>query len=184
MLSATEDISTVTASLDQLTSDVATAINTQQQAGFSATGSPGVALFDVAAPPGTALGLTVNSALSAQPSLLATSATASDPNDGSNAATTAALQDQQIATGGTQTASNAYANIVGAVGQLKSTSAQAVTSATAVQSQAKSLLDSQSGVSLDQEMVNMQTYQGAYEAASRLLSTVSTLLHDLMTSVA
>jgi len=42
---------------------------------------------------------------------------------------------------------------------------------------------SQSGVSLDEEMVALTKYQNAYQAASKLLNVADTLLGDLMTSV-
>ena len=40
--------------------------------------------------------------------------------------------------------------------------------------------DSESGVSLDEEMTNMVTYQRGYEAATKLLQTADTLLGQLM----
>ncbi|MDQ2643671.1 MAG: flagellar hook-associated protein FlgK, partial [Myxococcota bacterium] len=50
----------------------------------------------------------------------------------------------------------------------------------AVHAQIENLFQSQSGVSLDEEMVQLTKYQRAFEAASKVLTTVDGLLEDLL----
>ncbi len=51
-------------------------------------------------------------------------------------------------------------------------------------SQAQTLNSSVSGVSIDQEMTNLDEFQKAYEASSQVLQTANALLGDLMTMMA
>jgi flagellar hook-associated protein FlgK len=46
------------------------------------------------------------------------------------------------------------------------------------------LNSSVSGVSIDQEMTNLDEFQKAYEASSQVLQTANALLGDLMTMMA
>jgi flagellar hook-associated protein 1 FlgK len=43
--------------------------------------------------------------------------------------------------------------------------------------------ESTSGVSMDEELINLSRYQRAYEAASKLFRTVDELLANLMRSI-
>ena len=45
---------------------------------------------------------------------------------------------------------------------------------------AESLRESEAGVSLDEEMVNLSRYQRAYEASMRVLQTADEMLSELM----
>ena len=49
--------------------------------------------------------------------------------------------------------------------------------------QAQTLNSSVSGVSLDEEMTNLDQFQRAYEASSEVLQTANTLLGELMTTM-
>ncbi len=49
--------------------------------------------------------------------------------------------------------------------------------------QARNLQDSASGVSLDEEMINMTRFQRAYQAGTQVLKTADTLLDGLMQSL-
>ena len=53
----------------------------------------------------------------------------------------------------------------------------------AMKAQTKSMRDSTSGVSLDEEMVNLSRYQRAYEAATKLLKTVDDLMAGLIQEI-
>ena len=69
----------------------------------------------------------------------------------------------------TTSVSQYAANLGGALGQQASAAASANTAATAVQTEAQTRLQSVEGVNLDEELVNLTTYQQAYNASARLI---------------
>lgn len=85
------------------------------------------------------------------------------------------------AAGATQTTLDQYAaQLSGVVAQGASNAQTANTNAQAVASEANTRLASAEGVNLDQELVNMTTYQQAYAASARLLSAVDQMFQTLM----
>jgi flagellar hook-associated protein 1 len=72
------------------------------------------------------------------------------------------------------------ANIAGAIGQQASAADSANTAATAVQSEAQTRLQSVEGVNLDEELVNLTTYQQAYNASARLIQASQNMINTLL----
>lgn len=178
------DATAVSSKLDQLAYDVATAINTQHAAGYGLDGSTGRNLFQVSAPPGTAASIAVDPAMVGHPERIAASDSPSKlPGGSDNAVLLSGLASKTIASSGTRTATDAYSDLVGDVGLRKQTSASDVQLRDGQAAQAKAMRDSTSGVSLDEEMVSLTTYQRGYEAASKLVKTADDLLANLMTEL-
>jgi len=171
--------------LDQLTYDIGTAVNTQQQAGFASDGSAGLALFTLGpTAQGAAATVAVNSAIVGHPELIAAAGSAATAPGGSdNAVALANLANANIASGGTTTAADAYANIVGDVGLRAQAAKQDSDTRDAMKAQVQTMRDSTSGVSLDEQMVALSNYQSAYSAASKLISTADTLLSGLIADI-
>jgi flagellar hook-associated protein 1 FlgK len=172
-------------SLDQLTYDIATAVNTQHEAGYASDGSAGQALFTVGASAQGAAGtISVNAALVGHPELVAAAGSATTAPGGSdNAVALANLANANIATGGTQTAAEAYSDIVGDVGLRAQSAQEDSQTRDAMTSQVQTMRDSTSGVSLDEAMVSLSNYQSAYAAASKLITTADTLLSGLIQDI-
>jgi flagellar hook-associated protein 1 FlgK len=83
--------------------------------------------------------------------------------------------------GAEQTSVNQYgANLAGLLGSQTSAANTAVTNAQAVQTEAQSRQQSVEGVNLDQELVNLTTYQQAYSASSRLITATNDMFTALM----
>ena len=72
------------------------------------------------------------------------------------------------------------ANLAGALGQQASAASAANTAATAVQSEAQTRLQSVEGVNLDEELVNLTTYQQAYNASARLIQASQNMINTLL----
>ncbi len=72
------------------------------------------------------------------------------------------------------------ANIAGAIGQQASAADSANTAATAVQTEAQTRLQSVEGVNLDEELVNLTTYQQAYNASARLIQASQNMINTLL----
>jgi flagellar hook-associated protein 1 FlgK len=73
--------------------------------------------------------------------------------------------------GSSTTSITQYAALLaGALGSQAAAASSAQTNATAVQTEAQSRQQSVEGVNLDQELVNLTTYQQAYSASARLVT--------------
>ncbi|THD64048.1 flagellar hook-associated protein FlgK [Phenylobacterium sp.] len=108
------------------------------------------------------------------------------PGDGTGAqAISAATQQTMLfkAAGGlgnvNMTLDNYAAQFGGSIGQAAANAASQSTSATAVQTEANSKLQSVEGVNIDQELVNLTTYQQAYSANARMISATKDLFDVL-----
>ena len=180
---AREDVFDVEGRLDALLFDVGNAINAQHAAGFGQDGVTGRDLFDVGPTvAGAARGIRLSTDVAGNPAAIAASSDAASVPGGSGNAVALADVFNTGLTGG-RTAAETYGDIVGAIGQRKSALAQAVETQQAIKEQVQAMRESVSGVSLDEEMVNLTKYQRAYEAAGRVLSTVDQLLQDLINRV-
>jgi flagellar hook-associated protein 1 len=175
------DAPAVLAKLDELASDVGGAINAQHMVGYGTDGGTGRALFSGT---GSAATIALDAGMVGHPEYVAASATAAGlPGASDNATALAKLSTSRIASGGTTTAADAYAAIVGDVGLRKSASAQENSLRDSMKAQAESMQSSQEGVSMDEEMVNLTKYQRAYQAASRLVTTADQLMQELLSMV-
>jgi flagellar hook-associated protein 1 len=84
----------------------------------------------------------------------------------------------------TQTSVNRYGSqLAGALGNQSAAAAQSATNAQAVQTEANSRLQSVQGVNLDQELVNLTTYQQAYNASARLVTASQDMFTTLLNMV-
>ena len=107
--------------------------------------------------------------------------------DGSGATALAAVANAQASFGAagtlpamTTTISQYAANLAGALGQQTSAADSADTAAAAVQTEAQTRLQSTEGVNLDQELVNLTTYQQAYNASARLVQASQNMISTLL----
>ena len=77
----------------------------------------------------------------------------------------------------------AYANIVGDIGQKAANADVAVKAGEALKLQSKDWFDSVSGVSLDEEAANLVRFQQSYAAAARLLNTAQEMFDTILSMV-
>ena len=170
------ELATLRTQLNTLASELITQVNNVHSAGFSLTGSTGAAFFT-----GTdAATIQVNSTLLNDPSLLQASGTAGATGDNQVALALAQLGNQKIANLNNQTFSDSYGQTVGQFGQaLSSVNSQSDTQQT-VEKMLRKQRESISGVSLDEEMTDLITFQKAYQASARLISTVDEMLQTLI----
>ncbi len=173
-------LQTAETSVDQFAFDLAAAVNAVATTGFALDGSTGRALFTGAtAVTGAAKGLSLNTTIASNVRLLgaAGSATAG-PGDA------AALQrliatETTLLTGGGDAAST-LANITSAFGSSAERIAAIHAGDEAQLYQLNQLRDSVSGVSIDEELINMQKAQRAYEAVTKVIQTANEMLDSLM----
>jgi flagellar hook-associated protein 1 len=82
------------------------------------------------------------------------------------------------------TSVNLYGSqLAGALGDQAAAASQASTNAQAVQTEANTRLQSVEGVNLDQELVNLTTYQQAYNASARMITASQDMFTTLLNMV-
>ncbi|HUK90775.1 MAG TPA: flagellar hook-associated protein FlgK [Blastocatellia bacterium] len=169
-------ISSQISQLDSIASSLATAVNTIHQSGTDLNGNPGGAFFTSSdGNPISAANLTVSAAIQANPSLLAVAAAGAGTGDGSVAASIANLETDTNQTAGSQTGSfpSIYSSLVSTAGSALQTANDGLTTQQAIMTQTTNQAQSESGVDLDQEAVNMLSYQRAYEAAAQFITAAN-----------
>ncbi len=168
--------------LDQLAYDTINAYNAVHSVGYGLDGVTGRNLFTPSgAVAGTAINMQLSTDVAGNPDNLAA---ATDPNalpgDNRNALALQGLADTAFANGGTQTAGQALSSLVARAGTAMA-SAQAQQEQTgAAESQLLQLHDQVSGVSLDDEMVDLMRYQRAYQASVKVVQTADEMLQQLL----
>jgi len=175
-----QTLSTLSSQLDQFAFQFATAVNNVQTAGSDANGNTGAALFN---PPDTTSGTATGAASSIAVALtdgsqIAAAATGAATGDSSNLTNMLNLQNQTIINGNTP--DDAFSNLTFDIGN---TISQATSSATATGNILTQLTNQQGsieGVSLDEESSNLVLYQRSYEAAAKIISTVDTLMGNIL----
>ncbi len=170
------------ADLDQLAFDVASAYNAVHAAGF---GLDGVAGRDLFAPPAAAAGaaeaMAVSAAVAGNPDAIGASLDPlALPGDNRNALALAALADAPIAGGATRTVQGALADLLAEAGSAIRAATEGAGRADAVLAQTQALRDSVSGVSLDEQMLDLMQYQRAYQASLRVIEVADQMLEDLL----
>ena len=162
-------------SLDNLAAGVISAVNQQQSAGYDLNGAQGTDFFTPFTP--SASGSNAGAAATmtvaiTDPDQIAASSDGTSGDNG-NATALADLQNQSIDSG--QTAGDYYSNLIDQVGNDVSNATSEQTAVGLVLQQLTNQQQSISGVSLDEEATNLISYQQAYEAAARVISTVDEL---------
>ena len=167
-------------SLDQLAFDLSGAINAVHQNGFALDGSTGRDLFATTATAlGAAVGLTVNSAIVANVSLLgAASSAGTVPGDATNLQAIINTEQQTLSSGANVDAT--LAKITSSYGAAASLAQSNSEADSAVLTNVTSLRESASGVSIDEELIEMQKAQRAYEATSKIITVADSMLDTLM----
>ncbi|MBS0208790.1 MAG: flagellar hook-associated protein FlgK [Planctomycetes bacterium] len=121
----------------------------------------------------------VNSTVLNDPTKFAAS-TAGIGNDVSNAVTMSGFLDQPLDSHPGQTFSQLNAALTTDTAQASANSQAVSDGATSYQSTLAAQQNAVSGVNVDEEAVNMITYQRAYQASAKIISTINEMLNTLM----
>ena len=162
--------------IDQLAYAIGTAVNTQNEAGTTASGTAGTAIFTL---PTTANGAAATlSIVLTSGTGIATAGAGEGPSGTTNALALANLGTANIVSG--QTASNNFASFIGSIGTAVSSATTQNTANTASLAQAQTQRDSLSAVSLDDEATSLTNYQRSYEAAAKVFDIVDQMMADAL----
>ncbi|MCD6184542.1 MAG: flagellar hook-associated protein FlgK [Deltaproteobacteria bacterium] len=159
--------------MDTLAASIITQVNALHTNGYDINSNAAGNFFS-----GTsALGMTVDSALLANTDLIA-AGSAAGAGDNGNALAIAELQNSISI--GSSTFDDYYNSIVSDVGSSVNNAGMNYNHQASVADQLYNYRETVSGVSIDEEMVNLVKFQHAYNAAAKLISTVDELLATLM----
>ena len=109
-------------------------------------------------------------------------------NDNTNTLALASLQNDPLvqvsseSSNTPRTFQDAYASMVGRIGEDAAMANVSLESAEAMKVQSENWFESVSGVSLDEEAANLIKYQQSYAAAARILSTAQELFNTILQS--
>ena len=163
--------------LDALAQNFIAEVNARHTAGFDLQANPGEAFFTGTA----AADMTVNANLVANPDRVAAATTAAGvPGDGGIAVSIAGLQHTLTMGAGTATFDDYYRALVTDVGSAVQAAATYHNHQTAVATSLDNYRESISGVSLEEEMVNLIKFQHAFDAAAKLVTTVDDMIDTVM----
>jgi len=170
--------------LDELAYNLAGQVNTLHAAGFGSDGSTGNDFFT--APAGmTGYSGLIKLEITDPAKLAAADADPTLPTGGIgnnvNALKLAALKTAQVPSSyGDVTLSSFYNTLVGSVGVGVQDTGRAVGLSESVLKQLDNLRESQSGVSLDEEMTSLIKYQKAFEGSAKLITTATEMLDTVL----
>lgn len=153
--------------LDGVANALANTVNSAQASGYDQSGASGVPMFSGSGASGITVAIT-------NPSQVAASSTPGGNRDGGNA-----LAISRLGTSPTGPDA-AYQTLVGDIGSESALAQQQQQTQDAVTASVTGLQTSVSGVSTDEEISAMLTYQHAFAAASRALTTMDSMLDTLI----
>ena len=164
-------IPAISTALDSVAKNLADKVNTLHSSGFSKDGSTGLDFF-TSIDGGDITAASIRLALS-EPDQVATG-TSPDSLDNS-------IADQMADLGASVDGPDReYQGMIGQLGVASQASARRTEIQATVTEQVDASREAQAGVNLDEEMTNLLTYQRGYEAASRVLTTIDSMLDQLI----
>ena len=173
-------IPALNADLDQLASTLISEVNVRHAAGFDLLGVTGADLFS-----GTSAD-TMAVAISDPDAVAASSSLAGVPGNNDVMRSIAVLQNtlviNPVGTGApTATLQEFYNSIIAKLGAEAQDAQSTLSAENVIQDELIALRDDTSGVSLDDELINVTKYQRAFEAAAKMVNVADEMLLTLLT---
>lgn len=166
--------------LDGMVKEFMNAVNEIHTSGYDQHGNPGVDFF-VLSDSGSgsyARDIMVNPEIVSDRGRIVASSTVN--GNGESAQEVAALKDKLLMSQGMETIGSYYASFVGEIARDISQSTRNVDYHRTIYEQLKQQKESISGVSLDEEMINLVKFQLAYKAAGKLCQVANDLMDNLL----
>jgi len=163
--------------LDTFTQTIVEEVNRIHRAGYTPAGATGVDFFDPAGV--TARTIRLSDAVAASGDAIAASGTGAS-GDNAVALQLAQLAHSGVATIGGKTLRDFYTDIASSVGVGVSDATNDAWVHQSLVDHADSMRSSTSGVSIDEEMVNLIAQQEAYSAASRMVQTANEMVQTIL----
>ena len=171
--------------LDGFAKSLIDTVNTQHTVGFDLTGNAGGNFFTpIVATAGAAAAVQVDTALAADPRLIAAAASPDTlPGDNRNALALVNLQSTTLPALGGLTLQDGFLSLVGDIGSQAQNAQSNSDFQQALLSQAQARRESVSGVNTDEEMTKLIEFQRAFEASSLLIRRADEMYLSLINMV-
>ena len=181
LISRDDTLGKAESSLDSLAYDLSTKINQQSELGYALDGSSGHDLFAVlSAPSSAAKNLAVDPTVLANPSLLAAAGSSTTgPGDSTNLQAIIATESAPLPSSNL-TAQQSMAKLTSDFGIAVSTVSDSAEFDKNLLTDLTNARESASGVSVDDELINLTAAQTAYNALTKVVTTTSAMLDTLM----
>jgi flagellar hook-associated protein 1 len=179
--SAITDTSAQIDSLDALAASVVQRVNDLHTSGTDLDGNQGTNFFNNSQPV-TSANISVNAAITGNPRLIVASPLAPPGQSGTIAGEIANLLTDQNSTAGQRTGSfsSIFGSMLADAGEQVSSADNGLQTQAAILAQATAQRDSVSGVSLDEEAINLLQYQKAFEAAARFIKVADEMTQMIL----
>jgi flagellar hook-associated protein 1 FlgK len=169
--------------LDDLAATITFQVNQQHEQGSDLNGQDGGDLFTPftpANPDSNAGAARAMSVAITDPTQIAAAGPGGGAGDNTNAQLLAGISNQKLFSNSNETASQFYADLVYRIGTDEQTASDNVSTQQSILDQLNNQRDSFSGVSLDDEAVNIIKYQTAYQASAQYATVLNTLSGDVL----
>jgi flagellar hook-associated protein 1 FlgK len=175
--SLTTVIPGISGKLDAVAKKLVDVVNAAHQGGFDLDGNPGEPFFS-----GTnASDIKINPNVMGDPRKVAASKTNILPDGSTGGNFDGSIADALSRTGArTDGPDKAYQNMIADLGVESQTSGRRADIQYNITLQIDSAREAEAGVNLDEEMTNLLTFQRGYEASSRVLTTIDSMLDQLI----
>ena len=170
--------------LDTLAQDLMAAVNPLHANGYGLDNINGRDFFTIeATAAATAAGIQVNSLIAADTNRIAAAEGADKPGDNRNAIAIAKLRDMPTMNGSTVTFGAYYDSMVSDAGLAVQQATSYYDHQSQMVRQVENYRESISGVSIDEETVNLIKYQKAYQAAAKLINTADEMMETILSMI-
>lgn len=167
--------------IDQLAFGLARSVNQIHGGAFTQSGATGIKFFEGAdRVEGAADNLKLSSEVSADLKNIATGFSANSAGDNRALLQIADLQDSKILDGGSASFTEFSAGTIGALGVEARTAYQGLDTQQGVMDQLSVLREQASGVSLDEEAMNMLKFQKGFDASAKLIQVADSMLETVL----
>ena len=181
LISRDDTLGKAESGLDSLAYDLSTKINQQSELGYALDGSSGHDVFAMlSAPSSAAKNLAVDPTVLANPSLLAAAGSSTTgPGDSTNLQAIIATESAPLPSTNL-TAQQSMAKLTSDFGIAVSTVSDSAEFDKNLLTDLTNARESASGVSVDDELINLTAAQTAYNALTKVVTTTSAMLDTLM----
>ena len=166
--------------LDTLAQNLMTEVNGLHATGYGLDGSTGNDFFTGTA---SAAGIQVNPLITNDTNLIAAAEGIDKPGDNGNAIAIANLQEALTMNGNTTTFGAYYDSMVSDSGLAVQQATSYYEHQSQMVLQLENYRESISGVSIDEEAVNLIKYQNAYQAAAKLITTADEMMETVLSMI-